>query len=225
MGTTRKEILIRGYDRVFLQEARACVRRSMQGAADGNPVAHGGAAASAIVAACSAVESFVSEHMAFHEANARLTEDDCERIRAGDSFQKLHRLVACFDSSGLARREDYEQLQSVFAVRHCVTHRQAAYLTTDEWPDIVDERHKRWIPYLEDEGLDWTSRVFNDRVAKWAVDTVDKILAYASSKVPEAPVGTRVNLILRPEPVRVLVEPVPDQAVIRDDQRPCTGTT
>ena len=193
----RVEILIVGYDEVFLDEARACVTRSQQGAKKSNSALQAGAAGSAVVAACASVESFVSERTAFHAKRAGIPFGLADQITGSAKvFQRLNWLVKHFDGEGLTGHTDYEPFQAVVALRNCIVHRKAEYLVTADWPPEIEEKHRSHIPYGTGADLDWTSRVFHEDVAAWAVAIVERLLSAASVQVSRPPNGTVHNFVM-----------------------------
>lgn len=192
---TTEDILVAGYDRVFLAEAKAALTRCTKAAEAGNrPTALGGAAASAIVFSCAGLESFVSENRAFHLSRGTISGEESERIQDTDgAHAQLNQLVKCFDPEGLDRHTRYSSLVALVRLRGCIVHRHARYLLTSEWPEDVEDQ-RGVIPHIEAPGLDWTSRVLCERTARWAVETVTDILDAARKRIPSAPEGERVNL-------------------------------
>ena len=162
-NTDEVEILVVGYDDVFLADAGNNLDRC--GAArDADPTAHAGAAASTIFLSVASIEAFVSERLVFHELKENISRDQADRIRKlGKEHQQLNALVKCFHKEGLDGHHTYEPTQALFALRGCLIHRSASFLRIDGWPDRIEEKHRRHIEHITGHGLDWTSRVLNHR--------------------------------------------------------------
>lgn len=188
-------ILIVGYDDVFLAEALANVERSKDGAHFDDPALEAGGALSAISASVAAIESFISERSTFHAHAGRITAAQAQKIRGEDTeFRRLNALVKCFttDGSGLEGTRLYEELQALMRLRGCLVHRSAQYLSTETWPDEIEEKHRALIPHPKQEGLDWTSRVLNGPTAEWAASVARRVLGEAGTYVPQPQKGTLI---------------------------------
>jgi hypothetical protein len=193
-NTDEVEILVVGYDDVFLADAGNNLDRC--GAArDADPTAHAGAAASTIFLSVASIEAFVSERLVFHELKENISRDQADRIRKlGKGHQQLNALVKCSHKEGLDRHHTYEPTQALFALRGCLIHRSASFLRTDGWPDRIEEKHRRHIEHITGHGLDWTSRVLNHVTAEWAFRTASEVLVEAGDHVPAPPRGERLKV-------------------------------
>jgi len=194
-------ILIAGYDDVFLAEARACVERSKRGQHEDDANLHAGAAASSIVAACAAIEAYVSESVAYHEYKGALSAEDAERIRdERRTWAMTNKLVKSFATKGLDSTDPdlYRQLEATARLRDTIAHRSAAFQSTDAWPAWLANLHEI-IPHERTAGLDWTSRVLRYDTAAWAVDVAEQVLARARAVVPEKLSPIEVTLTLPTE--------------------------
>lgn len=187
-------VMVAGYDRVLLEEARACLERSERGARKDDATLHAGAAASAIVAACAAAEAFVSERATYHRHKGSLSEEQADDIRRADGLhRKLNTLVKCFHPDGLDDHPAYPAFCALVKLRGCIVHRSARFLDTEDWPEDL-QGQEGVIRHLERPGLDWTSRVLNKVTAEWAVETAERILSEAAGHVPENPKGINVAI-------------------------------
>jgi len=199
------QILIAGYDKVFLSEAEACAGRSQIGKERGNFVLEAGAAASAVSAACAAVESFVSERVAVYSTRnppqgERIPPDLEEEIRKGrHTWSQLNGLVRHFGGEDFHLEPAYQDLEALVRLRGCIVHRSARYLTTAEWPHGIERKHRARIPHRKGSQLDWTARVFNAETAVWAAGTAEQILRTASRWVPEPQEGELIRVTVRLE--------------------------
>ena len=199
------QILIAGYDKVFLREAEACADRSQIGKKRGDSALEAGAAASAVAAACAAVESFVSERVAVYSARNppqgdRIPPELEEEIRNGrHTWSQLNRLVRHFGGEDFHLDPAYQDLEALVRLRGCIVHRSARYLTTAEWPHGIERKHRARIPHRKGPQLDWTARVFTAETAVWAAGMAEQILLTASRWVPEPQEGELIRVLVRLE--------------------------
>lgn len=136
-------VMIVGYDRVFLAEARACLERCEDGAGEPEPDSTliAGAAASAIVGACTAVEAFVSERATYHMQGGSISEEEAVGIRdANGLHRKLNALAKCFHPDGFDAHPRYPGFCALVRLRGCIVHRTARYLHADDWPEDLRGR-------------------------------------------------------------------------------------
>jgi len=201
-------LLVAGYDRVVLEEARRAVERCTE-AGGNDPVQHGGAAFAAIVLAVAAAEIQYDERLASYQWSGPLSPADGAAIQGEDHlWSRIRALIKTLAGSelDLAQPQLYQQFIALVKLRHALVHRSAQYLDTEDWPEglksCVDH-----IPYKRGGGLDWTSRVLCDEVAEWAVETSERLLVLVQAGVPLPP-GLRVAV----KPVVIessVVEPPP----------------
>jgi hypothetical protein len=146
---------------------------------------HGGATFSGIIGAAGALEAYVSE-IAAHQVQVRLlTEMERTSIRKEKEVPKKFRLLleswALPDFHGQTL---YLDLCALFALRNCLVHRSADFLTPGEWPEKLKPYQGR-IPHVQGTGLDWTSQVLDADTAAWALLVARRVLKLAGYEVPD----------------------------------------
>ncbi len=187
-------LLVAGYDRVVLEEARRAVERCKE-AAGRDSVEHGGTAFAAIVLAVAATEIQYDERLASYLWTGLLTGAQGKAIRDEDHlWGRIRALLKSLGGALLDSDEPhlYQEFVALVKLRHSLIHRSAEYLDTEDWPEKL-KPCVEYIPYKRGRGLDWTSRVLCDRVADWAVRTAESLMDLVEGQVPLPP-GLNVAL-------------------------------
>jgi len=178
------KIMIHGFDRVFLTEARRAAERATAGLAqdDGETVA--GAAATAVLLSAAACEARLSEYVTEHEGAIgaptvkQIRRPSRDRGNAVKQWRLLFanraRTFKCEDS------REFRALGCLFELRDLVAHRHARYYKPGEWPDKLKACiEKQAIPVIRAADIDWTSGTYVVSVAVWAHQTAAEWLATA----------------------------------------------
>jgi hypothetical protein len=214
-----RDLMMSGYDQVFLAEAEDCAERSRYGAEVKVSALRLGAAVSAVWAAAAAVDAFVSERSAFYrryalEGHRRISKKTFRKIlEEPRSWRKLNRLVKWFHEPGLKAHPAYRDFRAVLALRDATVRGNAEHLATDDWPPGFKPKFRNRIPVRADLGLDWTSWVFHEDTANWAAETCRAILVEASKHVPPPLTGAARKVHNGPREEIPQAEPPPPEYI------------
>lgn len=173
--TSDFRVLIRGFDRVFIAEAKLAAERATSASRRGDVPGIAGAAAAAILLAAAACEARLSEYVGEHAKT--VGEKAIKAIREQPDALKqwrilLSRLAPSYVLDGSA------PVACLFKLRDLAAHRHARYLPPGEWPEkLKDCVAKDAIPVTKSKEIDWTSGVYQQHVAIWAYETAANWLA------------------------------------------------
>jgi len=174
------KIMIHGFDRVFLTEARRAAERATAGLAqdDGDTVA--GAAATAVLLSAAACEARVSEYVTAHEGEiGRAT---VKALREEKDALKQWRLLVSNVAPGFKAwgGREFVALGCLIKLRDLVSHRHARYFKPGDWPDKLKACiAKQAIPVIRAADIDWTSGLYVESVAVWSHQTAAEWLTTA----------------------------------------------
>ena len=177
-------ILVRFYDTVLLKEAERAIERAEAAVTADDSLAHAGGSFTAIVAASSATETYLSEVLAHLEEKRIISASERDEIRQQDGLWTKYNSLAKIFGPGFGKEPIYNTFQALIHLRNCMIHRSAEYLEPGCWPSEVSP-YKSVIPHVKGDGLDWTSQVYTLETAQWAVKTTKEFLAKADEYVPD----------------------------------------
>lgn len=177
--TPEIEVMIRGFDRVFVAEAKRAAERAADAARRSDVPEVAGAAAAAILLSAAACEARLSEYVTEHSNS--VGERTIKALRQEPDALKQWRLL-------LARLAPAHAVDAsspvgcLFKLRDLVAHRNARLMRLGDWPTkLKDCVAKNRIPVTKSKEIDWTSAIYNSKVAEWAYGTAADWLTTANS--------------------------------------------
>ncbi len=176
--------LVRFYDSVLMHEAQRALARAQEARSSGDACGHGGASFTAVVAATSATETYLSEVLAHLEEKKVIKQAERDEIRRKEGLWTKYNALAKKFGGDLSRHATYDPFVALVRLRNSMVHRSAEYLEPGVWPPKVAP-YKDLIPHATGDGLDWTSQVFDAQTAEWAVNTARKFLVAVDDYMPD----------------------------------------
>ena len=172
-------VMVRGFDGVFLAEAQREADRAGEGLRQQDPAAVAGATAAAILLAAAACEARLSEYVTEHASE--LGQPAVKALTDQPNALKQWRALLTHRQAKY-RLDSSSPLACLFKLRNLVAHRQAEFLPPGAWPKkLKDCVAKQAIPVRKSKEIDWTSAVYEHRVAVWAFQTAADWLTTATS--------------------------------------------
>jgi hypothetical protein len=176
-------VMIRGFDGVFLAEAKLAAERTDAAFARRDAPGVAGGTAAAVLLAVAACEARLSEFVTEHERELGATTEAIQgplRGQALDQWRELLKAKAPAFRPG--ESTDYLALGCLFKLRDLVAHRNARFMRLGEWPEeLADCVRQHAIPVSRSNEIDWTSGTYVHRVAVWAHQTAANWLTTATS--------------------------------------------
>ena len=176
-------VMIRGFDRVFLAEAKLAAERADAAFARNDTPGVAGAMAATVLLAVAACEARLSEFVTEHESELGTTAETIRENLRGQALDQWRELLKA--KAPAFRRGDsteYLALGCLFRLRDLVAHRNARFMRLGEWPkELADCVRQHAIPVTPSHEIDWTSIAYRHDVAIWAHKTVADWLRTAAS--------------------------------------------
>lgn len=176
-------VMIRGFDGVFLAEAKLAADRADAAFARSDAPGVAGAMAAAVLLAVAACEARLSEFVTEHESELGATAETIRETYRGQALDQWRELVkAQAPAFRPGDSTDYLALGCLFRLRDLVAHRNARFMGLGEWPEeLADCVRQHAIPVTRSNEIDWTSGTYVHDVAIWAHRTAENWLTTATS--------------------------------------------
>lgn len=176
-------VMIRGFDGVFLAEAKLAAERADAAFARNDTPGVAGAMAATVLLAVAACEARLSEFVTEYESEIGSTAETIRETLRGQALDQWRELLKA--KAPAFRRGDskeYLALGCLFRLRDLVAHRNARFMRLGEWPkELADCVRQHAIPVTSSNEVDWTSIAYRHDVAVWAYQTAVNWLTAAST--------------------------------------------
>ena len=180
----RTKQLVRFYDSVLMHEAEQAHSRAKGARSRDDARTHGRASFTAVVAATSAADTYLSELLAHLQEKKLITPSERDEIRQNEGLWKKYNALARKFGGHLSKDATYDRFVALVRLRNTIVHRSAEYLQSAVWPPEVAP-YRGLIPHATGDGLDWTSEVFDATTAEWGVETAKRFLEAVDKYVPD----------------------------------------